>query len=52
MFDIVIERFTSESPADLLLAPKWGGLKNYAVTSMLEKALRNADLWQGKYFSN
>ena len=50
--DIVIERFTSESPADLLLAPKWGGLKNYAVTSMIEKALRNADLWQGKYFEN
>lgn len=48
--DIVIERFTSESPADLLVAPKWGGLKNFAVTAMIEKALRNADLWQGKFY--
>ena len=49
--DIVIERFTSESPADLLIAPKWGGLKNYAVTAMIEKALLQADSWQGKNFS-
>jgi len=50
--DIVIERFTSESPADLLIAPKWGGLKNYAVTAMIEKALLQADSWQGKNFSH
>lgn len=32
--NIAIERFTSSSPADLLLAPKWG-LKNYEFSNLL-----------------
>lgn len=36
--DIVIERFTSQSPAELLIAPRWG-LKNYEFTNLLKKAL-------------
>jgi len=48
--DIVIERFTSESPAELLLAPKWGGLKNYAVTAKIEQAMKNKAVWQGKFY--
>jgi radical SAM protein (TIGR01212 family) len=36
--DIVIERFTSQSPAGLLIAPRWG-LKNHEFTNLLEKRL-------------
>ena len=38
--DIVIERFTSQSPAGLLIAPRWG-LKNYEFTNLLNKKLRS-----------
>lgn len=34
--DIVIERFTSQSPAELLIAPRWG-LKNYEFTNLLSQ---------------
>lgn len=36
--DIAIERFVSQSPAELLIAPRWG-LKNYQFTSLLHKSL-------------
>jgi radical SAM protein (TIGR01212 family) len=35
----VIERFVSQSPKELLIAPDWG-LKNYVFTAMIEKRLR------------
>jgi radical SAM protein (TIGR01212 family) len=50
--DIVIERFTSESPADLLIAPKWGGIKNFAVATKIEQALIASNNWQGKSYQN
>ncbi|MCP3673302.1 MAG: TIGR01212 family radical SAM protein [Gammaproteobacteria bacterium] len=48
--DIIIERFISESPIELLLAPKWGGLKNFAIVDMIDKKLIEKDLWQGKHY--
>lgn len=36
--EIVLERFTSQSPSDLLIAPRWG-LKNHEFTDLLEKHL-------------
>ena len=36
--DLVLERFVSQSPADLLIAPKWG-LKNYEFTALVRKRL-------------
>ena len=39
--DIAIERFVSQSPADLLIYPKWG-LKNYQFTNMLHNALKQS----------
>lgn len=48
--DIIIERFISESPANLLIAPKWGGLKNFEVVAMIDKKLTEKNLWQGKYY--
>jgi len=34
--DIVLERFVSQSPADLIIAPKWG-LKNHEFTDKFKK---------------
>ena len=39
--DIAIERFVSQSPPGLLIAPRWG-LKNYQFTPLVERRLRNA----------
>ena len=48
--DIIIERFISEAPSNLLIAPKWGGLKNFEVVAMIDKKLTEKNLWQGKYY--
>lgn len=44
--DLVIERFVSQSPANLLIAPKWG-LKNYEFTNLLVDRLRSSGARQG-----
>ncbi len=50
--NIIIERFTSESPMDLLIAPYWGELKNFEVVAKIEKRLIVKDIWQGKYYKS
>ena len=47
--DLVIERFVSQSPANLLIAPHWG-LKNYEFTNLLMKYLKENDIHQGDLF--
>lgn len=47
--EIVVERFTSESPKNMLIAPNWGGLKNFEVVHKIEKRLKERNTWQGKY---
>lgn len=47
--DLVIERFVSQSPAELLIAPKWG-LKNYEFTDKLKKYLVQNNIFQGDLF--
>lgn len=49
--DIIIERFTSESPKHLLIAPQWGGMKNFEIVDKIDKKLIEKDLWQGKFYS-
>ncbi len=39
--NLVIERFCNEAPEGLLLAPRWGGVKNYEFTQKLVKKMRN-----------
>ena len=48
--DIVLERFVSQSPKDLLIAPDWG-LKNYEFTEKVKKRMVQRDTWQGKYWN-
>lgn len=47
---ISIERFVSEAPHDLLIAPKWGNYKNFEMVSKIDKMLLSKNLWQGKYY--
>jgi len=44
---IVLERFVSQSPKNLLLAPKWG-LKNYEFTNLLNNYLLRNNITQGE----
>ena len=48
--EIIVERFVSQSPKELLIAPDWG-LKNYEFTAKLEKRMKERDTWQGKLFN-
>lgn len=47
--DIVVERFASQSPHNLLIAPKWG-YKNFEITRMVEKRLAERNTWQGRLY--
>ena len=44
---IALERFVSQSPKELLIAPDWG-LKNYEFTARVNLRLAERDSWQGK----
>ncbi len=47
--EIYIERFTSQSPAKLLIAPEWG-LKNHVVRDMIIKRFHERETWQGRLY--
>ena len=49
--DLVLERFVSQSPPDLVLAPKWN-LKNYQFTDKVKKRMRERQAWQGKLYND
>lgn len=44
--DITIERFVSQSPAELLIAPHWG-IKNHEFTARLLRRMKERDSYQG-----
>ncbi len=45
--DLVLERFVSQSPPELLVAPRWG-MKNYEFTNLLNKRLDEDASARGK----
>ncbi len=47
--EIIVERFISQAPPEMLLAPKWG-LKNFEFVAKVEKRLAQRDTWQGRLF--
>ncbi|RKD88199.1 TIGR01212 family radical SAM protein [Mangrovibacterium diazotrophicum] len=49
--NIILERFISQAPKDLLIAPKWG-LKNFEFVAKLEKRLAERDTWQGQLYES
>jgi uncharacterized protein len=44
---IVVERFVSFAPDNMVIAPRWG-LKNFEFTAKVEKRLLERNTWQGK----
>ena len=49
--DLVLERFVSQSPKSLLIAPDWG-LKNYEFNHRLQKRMKEEGTYQGKLYVN
>lgn len=47
--DIILDRFISESPPDMLIAPQWNGLKNFEIIARIDKALTEKNIWQGSH---
>lgn len=47
--DIIVERFASQSPKELLIAPDWG-LKNYEFANRLLSRMKELDTWQGRLY--
>ena len=47
--DMVLERFVSQSPKELLIAPDWG-LKNHEFTDKVKKRMRERNSFQGKLY--
>lgn len=47
--DLVLERFVSQSPKELLIAPDWG-LKNYEFVTRLQKRMKERGAYQGKKY--
>ena len=47
--DLVLERFVSQSPKELLIAPDWG-LKNYEFNHRVQKRMKELGAYQGKKY--
>ena len=47
--DFIIERFVSQSPKSLLIAPDWG-LKNFEFTAKVLKRFTERNTWQGRLY--
>ena len=48
--NIVLDRFTSQSPADMLVAPRWG-LKNHEFANRLANHMRAVGAHQGQLYA-
>lgn len=46
---LVVERFTSQTPSELLLAPDWK-LKNFEFVELLKKRMFSLHTWQGRLY--
>ena len=49
--DVVIHRLTGDAPRNLLIGPMWS-LKKWEVLNAIDDALKEKDLYQGKYFQS
>jgi len=49
--EIIIERFTSESPLNKVIAPNWGRIKNFEVVEKIRKRMIERNTWQGKQYA-
>ncbi|MFV0483800.1 MAG: TIGR01212 family radical SAM protein [Bacteroidales bacterium] len=49
--NIIIQRFTSQAPPDMIVAPMWG-IKNFEFTAKLKKELQKRNTYQGRLIDN
>ncbi|PIE99830.1 MAG: TIGR01212 family radical SAM protein [Paludibacter sp.] len=47
---VYLERFLSQVPPKLLIAPKWNRVKNFEFAHKLQKSLKERDTYQGIYY--
>ena len=47
---LVVERFTSEAPPDLIVSPRWGKKRAEGLMTMFENRMEELDTWQGRNF--
>lgn len=47
---MIVERFISESPPELIISPKWNRIKNFEFVSKVEKELHNRNWYQGMFY--
>ena len=47
--NLVLERFASQSPKELLIAPDWG-IKNHELVDKVKARLRERGTWQGRLY--
>ncbi len=50
--EVKLERFVSEVPTDMLIAPRWGRVKNFEVNHKIIKILNELNTWQGKKYNS
>lgn len=48
---IILERFINQAPQELLIAPKWQGIKNNEIVEKINKKMAEKNLWQGKFYN-
>ncbi len=49
--DVYLERFINQAPREWIIAPQWGGVKNFEFIAKVEKSLKERDTWQGKLYN-
>jgi radical SAM protein (TIGR01212 family) len=47
--NLVLERFASQSPKELLIAPDWG-IKNHELVDKIKARMRERETWQGRLY--
>lgn len=50
--EIVVERFTSESPKEMIVYPDWNGKKNFEISSMVQRKMNALKTYQGKNYES
>jgi uncharacterized protein len=48
--EIAVERFISETPPNLIIAPEWGGIRHGEFIKMLLTLMENKNTYQGKFY--
>jgi radical SAM protein (TIGR01212 family) len=48
--NIIVERFTSESPKDMIIYPDWQGKKNFEISHIVQAEMKKKGSYQGRLY--